>query len=58
MLAIQLREDAELRRDFIEYMNVDSALSDLAALSEAEAADIEFNVPLNYLFSWSGIDPG
>ena len=36
-----LREDPELRRDFIEYMNVDSALSDLAALSEAEVAEIE-----------------
>ena len=31
-----IRSDPELRREFIEYMNVDSALGDLAALSEAE----------------------
>ena len=36
-----LREDAGLRQEFIEYMNVDSALGDLAALSEAELAEIE-----------------
>jgi hypothetical protein len=41
MLEAALREDAHLRRDFIEYMNVDSALSDLAALSEAEVAEME-----------------
>jgi hypothetical protein len=40
-LEAALREDADLRRDFIEYMNVDSALSDLAALSESEVAEIE-----------------
>ena len=39
-LEAALREDAELRRDFIEYMNVDSALSDLAALSETEVAEV------------------
>lgn len=31
-----LRADAEFRRAFIEYLNLDSALSDLAALSDAE----------------------
>ena len=41
MLEAALRDDAQLRRDFIEYMNLDSALSDLAALSEAEVAEIE-----------------
>jgi hypothetical protein len=40
-LEAALREDADLRRDFIEYMNVDSALSDLAALSESDVAEIE-----------------
>lgn len=40
-LEAALREDAELRRDFIEYMNLDSALGDLAALSDVEIA--EFN---------------
>jgi hypothetical protein len=35
-LEAALREDVDLRREFIEYMNVDSALGDLAALSEAE----------------------
>ena len=39
-LEAALREDADLRRDFIEYMNVDSALSDLAALSESHVAEI------------------
>ncbi len=41
MLEATLRDDAQLRRDFIEYMNVDSALSDLAALSESDVAEIE-----------------
>ena len=41
MMEAALRDDAQLRRDFIEYMNLDSALSDLAALSEAEVAEIE-----------------
>ncbi len=36
-----LREDCDLRRDFIEYMNIDSALGDMAALSEAELAEFE-----------------
>jgi hypothetical protein len=40
-LEAALREDAELRREFIQYMNVDSALCDLAALSEAEVAEID-----------------
>ncbi|TWU32242.1 LamG-like jellyroll fold domain-containing protein [Novipirellula artificiosorum] len=40
-LEAALRADADLRRDFIEYINVDSALSDLAALSESEVAEIE-----------------
>ncbi|QDT07390.1 FecR protein [Rubripirellula lacrimiformis] len=31
-----LRSDAEFRRDFMEYMNLDSAISDRAALSDAE----------------------
>lgn len=37
-LEAALREDAVLRREFIEYLNLDSALGDLAALSETEAA--------------------
>jgi len=40
-LEAALRDDADLRREFIEYMNVDSALSDLAALSGTELAGIE-----------------
>jgi len=40
-LEAALREDSDLRRDFIEYMNVDSALGDMAALSEAELAEFE-----------------
>ena len=36
-----LREDSNLRREFTEYMNIDSALGHLAALSEAEVAEIE-----------------
>ena len=35
-LEVALREDAELRREFIEYLNIDSALDDLAALTAAE----------------------
>ena len=35
-LETALRSNAELRRDFIEYMNLDSAISDRAALSDAE----------------------
>lgn len=31
-----LRVDVQLRRDFIEYLNLDAALSDLAALSDVE----------------------
>ncbi len=41
VLEAALREDTDLRREFIEYMNVDSALGDLVALSEAELAEIE-----------------
>lgn len=40
-LEAALREDAELRREFIEYLNIDSALGDLAALSRAELEEIE-----------------
>lgn len=40
-LEAALREDAGLRREFIEYLNLDSALGDLAALSRAEVAEIE-----------------
>jgi len=40
-LEAALRADADLRREFIEYMNIDSALGDLAALSKAEVAEIE-----------------
>lgn len=36
-----LRENSDLRRDFIEYMNLDSALGDMAALSAAELAEFE-----------------
>ena len=40
-LEAALREDSDLRRDFIEYMNIDSALGDMAALSGAELAEFE-----------------
>lgn len=40
-LEAALREDADLRREFIEYMNVDSALGDLAALSDLEIAELD-----------------
>ena len=46
-LEAALREDSDLRRDFIEYMNVDSALGDMAALSEAELAEFETTKPDN-----------
>jgi len=36
-----LRNSSDLRREFVEYMNIDSALGDLAALSEAEATAID-----------------
>jgi len=42
-----LSQDADLRRQFIEHANVDSALSDLAALSMAELAEfdsLEFSI--------------
>ena len=42
-----LREDSELRREFIEYLNVDSALSDLAVLTPTELAEIERDVTNN-----------
>ena len=45
ILEAALREDAELRREFIEYMNVDSALGDLAALTEAEADELDVDPP-------------
>jgi len=41
ILEAALREDAILRREFIEYLNVDSALGDLAALTSAEVAEME-----------------
>ncbi|MCP4839737.1 MAG: FecR domain-containing protein [Planctomycetes bacterium] len=49
-LEAALVEDADLRSDFIEYLNVDSALSDLASLPDAEfeaiqATDFSRNVP-------------
>ncbi len=40
-LEAMLREDSDRRRDFIEYMNIDSALGDMAALSEDELAECE-----------------
>lgn len=48
-LEAALVEDAALRSDFIEYLNVDSALSDLAALPDAEflavqTADVSRNL--------------
>lgn len=39
-LEVALRSDSSLRRDFIEYLNIDSALGDLAALSEAELTEL------------------
>ncbi len=45
-----LREDADLRNEFIEYMNVDSGLGQLAALSKGERAEIrsfEFDAELS-----------
>ncbi len=41
VLESALREDADLRNEFIEYMNVDSGLGQLAALSKSELAQIE-----------------
>lgn len=40
-LEAALRQDSDLRRDFIEYMNVDSALGNMAALSDVELAELE-----------------
>ena len=40
-LETALCEDAELRQDLIEYLNVDSALGNLAALSGAEMAELD-----------------
>jgi ferric-dicitrate binding protein FerR (iron transport regulator) len=40
-LQAALREDSDLRREFIEYMNIDSALGDMAALSQVELAEFE-----------------
>lgn len=36
-----LRVDVRLRAEFIEYLNIDSALGDLAALTGPEIADVE-----------------
>lgn len=36
VLEAALAGDADLRREFIEYMNLDSALGDIAAISESE----------------------
>ncbi len=36
LLEQALSADADLRREFIEYMNLDSALGDIAAISESE----------------------
>ena len=41
LLEAALREDFELRNEFVEYMNLDAALGDLAALTEDEIAEIE-----------------
>lgn len=46
-LEAALRVDCDLRRDFIEYMNIDSALGDMAVLSEAELAEIGTTKPDN-----------
>lgn len=40
-LEAALREDSVLRREFIEYMNIDSALGDMSALSEVELAEFD-----------------
>lgn len=40
-LEAALREDAELRREFIQYLNLDSGLAELAALSTVEIAELE-----------------
>ena len=37
-LEVALREDANLRRDFMEYLNVDATLAEYAALPESEVA--------------------
>jgi hypothetical protein len=39
-LAVALRADADLRRDFLEYLNVDAALAEHAALPESECAGV------------------
>ncbi len=36
-LEAALRDDADLRRDFLEYLNVDAALAEYAALPESES---------------------
>lgn len=40
-LEAALRDDAELRKEFINYLNLDSALGDLAALSDTELKEVE-----------------
>ncbi|MEM7477982.1 MAG: FecR family protein [Planctomycetota bacterium] len=42
-LEAALREDDGLRAEFIEYMNVDAALGDLAALSQSEIDQLDSN---------------
>ncbi len=44
-LEAALRDDPELRQRFIEYMTIDSALGDMAALSEAELTEFESAKP-------------
>ena len=43
-LEAELREDDRLRAEFIEYMNIDAALGDHAALSESEIAQLDGTV--------------
>lgn len=43
-LEAALREDNGFRNEFIEYMNVDAALGDLAALPESEIAQLHITV--------------
>ena len=46
-LEAALSESSYLRRDFIEYMNIESAICDLAAISEHEIAEIGIEVTVN-----------
>lgn len=47
ILETLLRKDVDLRAEFIEFMNVDAALGDLAALPESEVARFEREHSLN-----------